>query len=333
MRPTDMARIPFRGRPAFFERASGLVFVDSTVRAWQEFCRAAAQGRHLAGTRSLLERLHHEFFHYLQFFGCGYITATCAEHYQAVRRASPFPFTADSFAEYMSRPAPRPESVARIERALLREGPSGISPLHLVEGCAQLFQLLSAEPEAPHGRILLLLAQSAAPELYGRFYHEVTLTLGERARRETLLIGSCALQFAEPERAVGEVIRIVSGLEPLEPEATFLWRPNVIAELARRFEHLGTALELSASGRVYHPLLTDQWIFADAPDWGDAIGAALAGHQRDTVARCIRHSPVVLRDGIFCPERLNSSQSKVDAVAMMYLALLSLKLGEVAAET
>jgi hypothetical protein len=328
-RAVDELAIPWNGRWAFFERASGLVFINASLQQWEILVREASEQRLRRTSVSLLERVHHEFYHYLQFFGCAYMTTVCAEHYEVIRKTAPFPFTPETFSAFFARPTVRAEGLRAIARKLRAIGRSGLSPLHIVEGCAALYQYLAKVSNPLHGQYLLNLRESPDEDLYGRFYHAVALRLTNRALLEALFIGACALEFADPPSAIDEILALNTTLDPLRADDDLARRREyLIGSAGRRQEHLGTAYALAAEEAVYHPLLTKPWIFEEADDWEAAITTALAGRRANTMADCLRHAPVILRGVVHCPPKhRGKALNDVEIQTWVDLARVSLHLG------
>lgn len=288
--------------PALFDRASGLVYVRAEIAQWQHFTAHLSAGHAPPGSRAFYGLLSHEIYHYAQFFGCGYMTAICQDHFATVNRATPRFSDLLSLAAFLDTPQPRPGGLDGINRLLRESGPSGLTPLHIIEGCARLFQAHSENPELRHGEYLLMLAR--APALYAPFYHEVAAALGARALAETLFLGAVALEYIAPQQVVPLLIALRrAGAGDMGATDLHVARAALIEAVRdlEPVEHLGSALTLAEAGRLGHPLLGGPWIYHGSADWHRDIRDAVWRLRPSLQADFLGHAEVLLNDAIWTP--------------------------------
>ncbi|WP_286603898.1 hypothetical protein [Variovorax sp. J22P240] len=295
--------------PALFLRASGLVYVNADVAHWRAMTRAWGQNASPDGSRAFYGRLSHEIYHYAQFFACGYMTGICQDHFVTVKRACPSGFDAPTLQAYLARPQPRPAGLDAIAGLLRQTGPSGLSPLEIIEGCARLFQALSERPGLLHGAYLLELTR--APPLYAPFHHAVAAALGERALAETLFLGAIALEFSAPQQVAPRLIALRAAgageTGSADPHVARAALVDAVRGAEPGVEHLGSALSLAQAGRLGHPLLGEPWLYHASPDWERDIRDAVWGRRRSLQADFLGHAEVLLNDAIWTAPRHDES--------------------------
>lgn len=284
--------------PALFERVSGLVILDQTSAKLTKFFGAIGAGKMPLWAQSIYRRLGHEVTHYMQFFGCGCVTKLCARQFDAVRRASPFPFTEESLAAWLAAPKPRLDVYDDIKAELNLVGASGLTTLQLIEGAAFLHQTLLEMPAITPLAYLQLLDRDEHGDLYGRLFRTIMVALPEALFRETLFLSQLALEYAAPEEAIGPLIEMRRKHFDLKPDDLDFSRTVLLAGLVFDHEHLGSAFELAQRGEVYHLLLMEPWIYHEEPLQPGAAREALWG-QRPATLDFLNHAEILVKDAIW----------------------------------
>jgi len=314
--------------PAMFLRASGLVYVNVDVARWKAFFDAWDAGRSLPGGREFYGRLSHEIYHYAQFFACGYVTGLCQDHFSVVRQAFPRNVDGATLQAFLDTPQPRPAGLDALAREVHREGPDGLTPLHIIEGCARLFQARSEQPRLLPGAYLLQLQR--LPRIYAPFHQAVAVELGARALDETLFLGALALEFRMPALAAPRLIALrAAGAGPAGSADLHVARAALVDALRAAdpsLEHLGSARDLAVSSGIDHPLLFTPWLYAGTDDWALAVRDAVWGRRPSLQADFLGHAEVLLNGAIWTP-RHRDADARADSEAREVFARMALHVG------
>jgi hypothetical protein len=306
-----------------------VIYVNEDRRKWEACVQGWTQGTSPPGGQAFFGRLAHEIHHYLQFFACGHYTALCAEQFDAVRRAVPFPLDQARLDAFLGTPQPVPAPFAEIDAHLRRPGAGDLTVEQILEGCARLFQARRERPGLLHGAWLLELTHAPEPELYGRFYRQVSAQLGARALQETLFLGSTALEYADPVPAALLLLALrtegkgACGAADLHVAHAALTREL----LGHGFGRLGSARDLADAGRTRHPLLEERWIFHAAPDWQRAVRDAVWDNRPGIVEEVLLHAEFLLNDVMWLAPGRDAEQRAASEVRYI-IARLSRHLGK-----
>jgi hypothetical protein len=271
-------RLEWVGRPAFFELASGLVFVGMSAADIRPLLRDLSEARVSESAKGKLSRLAHEVTHYFQFLGCGYVAWIGSRVFHAVRQNSPFPFTDASLEAWLAKAKPRPSAFDEVASDLARTGQSGLSPRALIEGAAFLAQAKHDNPGLTNGGYLILLERERHGEFYGQFYRHLSLLFGARAMRETLFLAQVALEFITPHLAIDRLIEARVRSVAQDNEDFSLVRRKLVDAVGCE-DHIGSAADLMRSGLVHHPLFNGPTVYADEANREEAVRQALWGER------------------------------------------------------